>query len=62
MDDYFKNCKDNYTLLKVHNLQKSINEIIMTYNVNPDPFNYTEMSKVLAGLVYKNALESEGKE
>ena len=62
MDDYFKNCKDNYTLLKVHNLQKSINEIIMTYNVNPDPFNYTEMSKVLTGLVYKNALESEGKE
>ena len=62
MDDYFKNCKDNYTLLKVHNLQKSINEIIMNYNVNPDPFNYTEMSKVLAGLVYKNALESEGKE
>ena len=34
----------------------------MNYNVNPDPFNYTEMSKVLAGLVYKNALESEGKE
>lgn len=60
MNDYFKNCKDNYTLLKVHNLQKSINEIIMNYNVNPDPFNYTEMSKVLSGLVYKSALESEG--
>ena len=60
MSDYFKNCKDNYTLLKVHNLQKSINDIIMNYNVNPDPFNYTEMSKVLSGLVYKKALESEG--
>lgn len=60
MEDYFKNCKDNYTLLKVHNLQKSINDIIMNYNVNPDPFNYTEMSKVLSGLVYKKALESEG--
>lgn len=62
LEDYFKNCKDNYTLLKVHNLQKSINDIIMNYNVNPDPFNYTEMSKVLSGLVYKNALESEGKQ
>lgn len=61
MEDYFKNCKDNYTLLKVHNLQKSINSIIMNYNVNPDPFDYTEMSKVLSGLVYKGALESEGK-